>query len=57
MDRTELTPDVQALILVGGRGHAPAAAHLTVPKPVLPLVDRPLIAYMIDWLRATASTT
>ena len=34
----------------GGRGHAAAPAHHTVPKPVLPLANRPFISYMVDWL-------
>ncbi len=41
---------MQALILVGGHGTRLRPVTLTVPKPVLPLVDRPFIRYMIDWL-------
>jgi mannose-1-phosphate guanylyltransferase len=41
---------MQALILVGGEGTRLRPLTLTVPKPVLPLVDRPLISYMIEWL-------
>ena len=41
---------MQALILVGGEGTRLRPLTLTVPKPVVPLVDRPLIRYMIDWL-------
>jgi mannose-1-phosphate guanylyltransferase len=41
---------MQAVILVGGEGTRLRPLTLTVPKPVLPLVDRPLIRYMIDWL-------
>ncbi|HYU59861.1 MAG TPA: NDP-sugar synthase [Solirubrobacterales bacterium] len=41
---------MQALILVGGEGTRLRPLTLTMPKPVLPLVDRPLIRYMIDWL-------
>ncbi len=41
---------MQALILVGGEGTRLRPLTLTVPKPVLPLVDRPFIRYMIDWL-------
>jgi len=41
---------VQALILVGGEGTRLRPLTLTVPKPVLPLVDRPFIRYMIEWL-------
>ena len=41
---------MQALILVGGEGTRLRPLTLTMPKPVVPLVDRPLIQYMIDWL-------
>jgi mannose-1-phosphate guanylyltransferase len=42
---------VQALILAGGEGTRLRPLTSTVPKPVVQLVDRPFIAYMIDWLR------
>jgi len=41
---------LQALILVGGHGTRLRPVTLTVPKPVIPLVDRPFMRYMIDWL-------
>jgi mannose-1-phosphate guanylyltransferase len=41
---------MQALILVGGEGTRLRPLTQTVPKPVIPLVDRPFIRYMIDWL-------
>ena len=41
---------MQALILVGGHGTRLRPVTLTLPKPVVPLVDRPFIRYMIDWL-------
>jgi mannose-1-phosphate guanylyltransferase len=41
---------MQALVLVGGEGTRLRPLTLTVPKPVVPLVDRPFIRYMIDWL-------
>ena len=41
---------MQALILVGGEGTRLRPLTLTMPKPVVPLVDRPLIRYMVDWL-------
>jgi len=41
---------LQALILVGGHGTRLRPVTLTLPKPVIPLVDRPFIRYMIDWL-------
>src|SRR5919206_2463395 len=42
---------VQALILAGGEGTRLRPLTTTVPKPVVPLVDRPFIVYMLDWLR------
>ena len=42
---------VQALILVGGEGTRLRPLTSTVPKPVVPLVDRPFMAYMVEWLR------
>lgn len=41
---------MQALILVGGHGTRLRPVTETLPKPVIPLVDRPFIRYMIDWL-------
>jgi mannose-1-phosphate guanylyltransferase len=41
---------VQAVILVGGEGTRLRPLTSTVPKPVVPLVDRPLISFMIEWL-------
>jgi mannose-1-phosphate guanylyltransferase len=42
---------VQALILAGGEGTRLRPLTSTVPKPVVPLVDRPFIVYMLEWLR------
>jgi mannose-1-phosphate guanylyltransferase len=42
---------MQALILAGGEGTRLRPLTTTVPKPVVPLVDRPFIVYMLDWLR------
>jgi mannose-1-phosphate guanylyltransferase len=41
---------LQALILAGGEGTRLRPLTSTVPKPVVPLVDRPFIAYMLEWL-------
>src|SRR2546421_5528227 len=42
---------MQALILVGGEGTGRRPPTSTIPKPVVPLVDRPFIVYMLEWLR------
>ncbi|MFN8204927.1 MAG: NDP-sugar synthase [Solirubrobacteraceae bacterium] len=42
---------MQAIILVGGEGTRLRPLTSTVPKPVVPLVDRPFIAYMLEWLK------
>ncbi len=42
---------MQALILVGGEGTRLRPLTLKRPKPVLPLVGKPFISYMLDWLR------
>jgi mannose-1-phosphate guanylyltransferase len=42
---------MQAVILVGGEGTRLRPLTSTIPKPVVPLVDRPFVAYMIEWLR------
>jgi mannose-1-phosphate guanylyltransferase len=41
---------LQALILVGGEGTRLRPLTSTIPKPVVPLVDRPFISYMLEWL-------
>ncbi|HEX8101049.1 MAG TPA: NDP-sugar synthase [Solirubrobacteraceae bacterium] len=42
---------MQALILAGGEGTRLRPLTSTVPKPVVPLVDRPFIGFMLEWLR------
>jgi mannose-1-phosphate guanylyltransferase len=42
---------MQALILAGGEGTRLRPLTTGVPKPVVSLAQRPLLAYMIDWLR------
>jgi mannose-1-phosphate guanylyltransferase len=41
---------MQAIVLVGGRGTRLRPLTESVPKPALTLVDRPFLAYMIEWL-------
>lgn len=41
---------MQAIVLVGGQGTRLRPLTETVPKPALTLVDRPFLAYMIEWL-------
>src|SRR3954447_9007867 len=43
---------MQAVVLVGGEGKRLRPLPSPVPKPVVPLVDRPFIAYMLEWLHA-----
>jgi mannose-1-phosphate guanylyltransferase len=43
---------MQAIVLVGGMGTRLRPLTETVPKPALTLVDRPFLAYMIEWLAA-----
>ena len=47
---------MQAIVLVGGEGTRlrPLTEH--VPKPALTLVDRPFLAYMVEWLAAHGVT-
>ena len=42
---------MQALILAGGEGTRLRPLTSTIPKPVVPLAGRPLISYMLEWLR------
>jgi mannose-1-phosphate guanylyltransferase len=42
---------VQAVILVGGQGTRLRPLTSKVPKPVVRLVDRPFVAFMLEWLR------
>ena len=44
-------PTTQALILAGGEGTRLRPLTSRVAKPVVTLVDRPFIAYMLEWLR------
>jgi len=42
---------MQAVILVGGEGTRLRPLTSTLPKPVVTLVDRPMMVYMLEWLR------
>src|SRR3978361_852041 len=48
--------EMQAVILVGGEGTRLRPLTSTVPKPVVPLVDRPFMAYMLEWLQGHGVT-
>ena len=41
---------MQALVLVGGKGTRLQPLTTEIPKPILTLVDRPFLSYMIEWL-------
>jgi mannose-1-phosphate guanylyltransferase len=41
---------VQAIVLVGGEGTRLRPLTDEVPKPAVTLVDRPFLAYMVEWL-------
>jgi mannose-1-phosphate guanylyltransferase len=41
---------MRALVLVGGEGTRLRPLTLTLPKPAIPLVDRPFIRYTLEWL-------
>ncbi len=42
---------MQALILAGGEGTRLRPLTSTIAKPVVPLVEKPFISYMLEWLR------
>jgi mannose-1-phosphate guanylyltransferase len=41
---------MQAIVLVGGEGTRLRPLTDSIPKPALTLVDRPFLAYMVEWL-------
>jgi mannose-1-phosphate guanylyltransferase len=47
---------VQAIVLVGGAGTRLRPLTSDVPKPAVTLVDRPFLAYAIEWLAAHGVT-
>ena len=46
-----------AVILAGGKGTRLAEVRSDVPKPMMPVLDKPLLAYQIDLLKAHGFTT
>ncbi len=47
---------MQALVLAGGEGTRLRPLTNTIPKPVIPLANRPFLGYMIEWLAAHGFT-
>ncbi len=47
---------MQAIVLVGGEGTRLRPLTSSVPKPALTLVDRPFLAYMVEWLASHGVT-
>lgn len=47
---------MQAIVLVGGEGTRLRPLTESMPKPALTLVDRPFLAYMIEWLASHGVT-
>jgi len=47
---------MQAIVLVGGEGTRLRPLTADVPKPAVTLVDRPFLAYAIEWLAAHGVT-
>ena len=41
---------MQALVLAGGEGTRLRPLTLSVPKPVMPLANRPFLTFMLEWL-------
>lgn len=47
---------MRAVVLVGGEGTRLRPLTSEMPKPVVPLVGRPLMAYMLEWLAGAGVT-
>lgn len=47
---------MQAVILSGGQGTRLRPLTSTMPKPAVPMVNRPMLWFMIDWLRSHGVT-
>ena len=45
-----------AMTIVGGRGERLRPYTDNLPKPMVPINDRPLISYQLDWMRANGVT-
>ena len=46
-----------ALILVGGEGARLRPLTYDTPKPMLPIVERPIIARIVEWLSSSRCRT
>ena len=42
---------MKAIVMAGGQGSRLRPLTLSRPKPLLPLVNKPIVAHIIDWLR------
>lgn len=45
-----------ALILAGGKGERLRPLTETVPKPMVPVVGKPIVAHQVSWLRSSGVT-
>lgn len=45
-----MSEHLAAVVLVGGQGSRLRPLTLTTPKPLVPLVNRPVIEHIVDWL-------
>ena len=43
---------MKAVVLVGGEGTRLRPLTETIPKPLIPLIDRPILAHVLDQLAA-----
>ncbi|HEY6166253.1 MAG TPA: sugar phosphate nucleotidyltransferase, partial [Nitrososphaeraceae archaeon] len=47
---------MKAVILVGGLGTRLQPYTFFIPKPMLPLGNKPLLEHLIDWLKSSSIT-